>query len=276
MNNQKQTSKPAPDEARKWLKKQARREASALQTVDEARRKLDRAEQKLDRARRSVEKRQANLQASEAKLEDVRRSSAPGSPPSESLDEEQGVGGSGEGILIGSPEVNQLEQLVAEELIEEEAAAAINHAIEALIGEESALETLSIFEPSEAPEAAASFSHEQTSAEAGSLPAEGSKPVEEQPEEIFVFQETIVAAPEELSSVQSNGTESTQGEAPPSKESSASKAPAVRRTRSGAAGAAGAAGTSPRRRVSSSRAQTTKAATNKTPPSDPGETNGSE
>lgn len=72
MEKQTRTSTPSPDETRKKLKKYARREARAMQVLEQARRDLKKGEQKLTRATRNVQEQQTYLQACEQKLAEVR------------------------------------------------------------------------------------------------------------------------------------------------------------------------------------------------------------
>lgn len=66
------TGAPSSTKQAKKLKKQAKREAKAMQVVEQARRDLQKAEQKLARASRNVQKAQTHLLTCEANLEEVR------------------------------------------------------------------------------------------------------------------------------------------------------------------------------------------------------------
>src|SRR5438132_14261698 len=72
MDEKNHTGAPSSDEMKKKLKKQAKREARAMQDLEQARRDLQKAEQKQTRAARLVHEQQVALQESEARLEAVR------------------------------------------------------------------------------------------------------------------------------------------------------------------------------------------------------------
>ena len=72
MDETNQTGAPSPDEVKKVLKKQAKREAKAMQALEQAQRDVKKAEQKLARATQNLQKRQARLDACEEKLEKIR------------------------------------------------------------------------------------------------------------------------------------------------------------------------------------------------------------
>lgn len=75
MDENNQTGAPSPDEAKKQLKKQAKREAKAMQALEQAQKDLKKAEQKLARATQNLQKRQAQVDASLEKLEKIRSAS---------------------------------------------------------------------------------------------------------------------------------------------------------------------------------------------------------
>lgn len=70
----KQNGAHSPDESKKKLKKLAKREARAMQAVEQANRDFQKAERKLARASDHVQGTQAHLQAREAKLAAIRAS----------------------------------------------------------------------------------------------------------------------------------------------------------------------------------------------------------
>jgi hypothetical protein len=72
MEKNTQTGAPSPDKTRKMLKKDARREARAMQAFEEARRDLKKAEQKLTRATHTLQEQQAYLHVCENKLAELR------------------------------------------------------------------------------------------------------------------------------------------------------------------------------------------------------------
>jgi hypothetical protein len=67
-----QIDAPSPDNTKKKLKKYARREARAMQALEQARRDLQKAEQKLTRATRNLQEHQASLHVCEDTLQEVR------------------------------------------------------------------------------------------------------------------------------------------------------------------------------------------------------------
>lgn len=93
MEKQSRTGALSPDETRKKLKKYARREARAMQTLEQARRDLKKAEQKLTRATRNLQEQQTYLQVCEHTLAEVRSArravqEARGEAPSETANRE--------------------------------------------------------------------------------------------------------------------------------------------------------------------------------------------
>jgi septal ring factor EnvC (AmiA/AmiB activator) len=125
MEKNNQTGAPSPDEARKKLKKYARREARAMQALEQARRDLKKAEDKLAKATRNLQEQQAFLQTCEEKLEEARSARRAFQASMEAAAEAQEVAEEVVSELIAEELAEEAREEVASEIAAQELAEAL-------------------------------------------------------------------------------------------------------------------------------------------------------